>query len=124
MYGNYAELRGFFSSIRFFHRARLAKTNKEEAQMVEAGTMTMDQRTRTPLSVSGTMPLTMVSRDEKRIVCAVRGKEDTRRFLANLGFAEEAEVKIISELGGNLIVAVKGARVAISRAMASRILVR
>lgn len=92
--------------------------------MVEAGAMTMHQRANAPMSVSGTMPLTMAGRDEKRVVCSVRGKDDTRRFLANLGFVEEAEVQIISELGGNLIVAVKGARVAISRAMASRILVR
>jgi ferrous iron transport protein A len=92
--------------------------------MVGVGAMRMNTRANTPMSVSGTMPLMMAGRDEKKIVCSIRGKDDTRRFLANLGFVEEAEVQIISELGGNLIVAVKGARVAISRSMASRILVR
>ena len=46
----------------------------------------------------------------------------TKRFLNNLGFVEESEVIVVSELGGNVIVQVKGTRVAISRAMAGRIL--
>ena len=92
--------------------------------MAEAGAMAMKKKTDAPMSMSGTMPLTMSGRDETRVVCSIRGKDDTRRFLANLGFVEDAEVQVISELGGNQIVAVKGARVAISRAMASRILVR
>ena len=53
---------------------------------------------------------------------AHRGKDDTKRFLNNLGFVEESEVIVVSELGGNVIVQVKGTRVAISRAMAGRIL--
>ena len=52
------------------------------------------------------------------------GKDEIRRFLNNMGFVEQESVQIISEFGGNLIVAVKGARVAVSRAMASWILVR
>lgn len=92
--------------------------------MVGAQTMTRNYSAKTPMSVSGTMPLTMAGQGETRTICCIRGKDDTRRFLANMGFVEQESVQIISEFGGNLIVAVKGARVAVSRAMASWILVR
>ena len=86
--------------------------------------MTRNYSAKTPMPVSGTMPLTMAGQGETRTICSIRGKDDTRRFLANMGFVERETVQVISEFGGNLIVAVKGARVAVSRAMASRILVR
>ena len=86
--------------------------------------MTRNYSAKTPMSVSSTMPLTMAGQGETRTICSIRGKDDTRRFLANMGFVEQETVQVISEFGGNLIVAVKGARVALSRAMASRILVR
>ncbi len=76
-----------------------------------------------PVSMAGAMPLAMMSKGTTGRICSIRGKDDVRRFLANLGFVENAEVQVISEVGGNLIVAVKGTRVAVSRAMASRILV-
>lgn len=92
--------------------------------MVGAQTMTRNYSAQTSVPVSGAMPLTMAAQGETRTICSIRGKDDTRRFLANMGFVEQESVQIISEFGGNLIVAVKGARVAVSRAMASRILVR
>lgn len=54
-------------------------------------------------------------------VQTVRGKDEVRRFLANLGFVEGASVSVISELGGNMIVNVKDSRVALSKSMAARI---
>lgn len=87
-------------------------------------TMARNYSAKKPIAVSGTMPLTMAARGETRTICCIRGKDETRRFLNNMGFVEQESVQIISEFGGNLIVAVKGARVAVSRAMASRILVR
>lgn len=68
------------------------------------------------------MPLSMVRTGEKVRVKSISGKDDTRRFLSNIGFVEDAEVAIVSELNGNVIVNVKGTRVAISRAMANRVL--
>jgi ferrous iron transport protein A len=44
------------------------------------------------------------------------------RLLA-MGFTVGSEVKVVAELAGNLIVAVKDSRLAISREMANRILV-
>ncbi|QHI71823.1 FeoA family protein [Aminipila terrae] len=67
------------------------------------------------------MPLTMSRPGTQVTVSDIKGKDDTKRFLETLGFVEGTKVMIISELGGNVIVNVKDARVAISKAMASRI---
>ena len=56
-------------------------------------------------------------------VKSIRGKDQTRKFLQNLGFVEGAKVTVVSSLAGNVIVNVKDARVAISEQMASRIMV-
>lgn len=69
------------------------------------------------------MPLSFVKTGQKGKIRKVGGKEDTRRFLSSLGFIEGADIEIVSENGGNMIVLVKGARVAISREMAGKILI-
>lgn len=69
------------------------------------------------------MPLCMAVPGTPARVSSVRGKDEARRFLENLGFVPGTPVTVITELDGNLIVAVRGARVAISRGMASKILV-
>ena len=63
------------------------------------------------------IPLAMVSGGETVKVLSIRGKDEVQRFLRNLGFIEGAEVTVISELGGNVIVSVKGTRVAVSKSM-------
>ena len=52
-----------------------------------------------------------------------RGKEEVRSFLEKLGFVVGGEVTVISEIAGNMIVNVKGARVAIGKDMANKIMV-
>lgn len=69
------------------------------------------------------MPLSMINIGEKKQILKVNGKDETRRFLANLGFVEGSEVTVVSELAGNVIVNVKETRVAIDRSMANRIIV-
>ena len=64
------------------------------------------------------MPLTMVKTGEENTIKKVGGKEETRRFLENLGF-----VTVVSEIGGNMIVNVKDSRVAIGKDMANKIMV-
>lgn len=71
---------------------------------------------------AGALPLSMVRRGETVRVRAVSGKDEIRRFLGNIGFVEDAEISVVSEMNGNVIVNVKGTRVAISRSMASRVL--
>ena len=69
------------------------------------------------------MPLSMAVPGTPGRVNCVRGKDEARRFLENLGFVPGTPVTVITETGGNLIVAVRDARVAISRGMANKILV-
>ena len=53
----------------------------------------------------------------------IGGKEEVRSFLEKLGFVVGGEVTVISEIAGNMIVNVKGARVAIGKDMANKIMV-
>ena len=69
------------------------------------------------------MPLTMAKEGEPAVIHKVGGKEETKRFLENLGFVTGGMVTVISQIGGNLIVNVKDARVAIGRDMANKIMV-
>ena len=43
--------------------------------------------------------------------------------MASLGFVEGGKVTVVSEMGGNLIVNIKDARIALSKSMAGRIMV-
>ena len=61
------------------------------------------------------MPLTMANPGECYTIRKVGGKEETRKFLENLGF--------VSEIDGNLIVNVKDSRVAVGKDMAAKILI-
>ena len=67
--------------------------------------------------------MTMVGIGKESVIQRVGGREETRRFLENLGFVVGAIVTVISEIGGNLIVNVKDTRVAIGKDMANKIMV-
>ena len=69
------------------------------------------------------MPVTMVPTGEPNVIKKIGGKEETRRFLENLGFVTGGMVTVVSEIGGNMIVNVKDSRVAIGKDMANKILV-
>lgn len=69
------------------------------------------------------MPLTMASTGKPNIIKRIGGKEETRRFLENLGFVAGGIVTVISEVGGNIIVNVKDSRVAIGKDMANKIMI-
>jgi ferrous iron transport protein A len=69
------------------------------------------------------MPLSMVKEGEINTICKVGGKEETRKFLENLGFVSGGEVTVVSQINGSIIVNVKGSRVAIGRDMANKVMV-
>lgn len=69
------------------------------------------------------MPLTMAKTGETAVIRRITGKDEVRQHLAELGFVVGAEVTVVSEMAGNLIVQVKDSRVALDRSMANRILV-
>lgn len=69
------------------------------------------------------MPLSMIPEGQPSVIKKIGGKEETRRFLGNLGFVVGGTVTVISQIGGNMIVNVKDARVAIGKDMANKIMV-
>ena len=69
------------------------------------------------------MPLAMARIGEERTITRLAGKDESRRFLEKLGFVVGASVSVVAEMNGNLIVNIKGARVAISREMANKVFV-
>ena len=69
------------------------------------------------------MPLTLADIGEENIIKKIGGKPDVKQHLENLGFVVGGAVSIVSSIGGNLIVNVKDSRVAISKEMASKIMV-
>ena len=69
------------------------------------------------------MPLTMVKEGEPNVIRRVGGKEETRRFLENLGFVTGGMVTVVSVIGGNVIVNVRDSRIAIGKDMANKIMV-
>ena len=68
------------------------------------------------------MPLSFLRAGESAKVAKIRDKGDIHRHLENLGFVEGAEILVVSENQGNLIIQVKGTQVAIDRSIASRII--
>ena len=69
------------------------------------------------------MPLTLAAVGEENRIKKVGGKPVVRKHLENLGFVAGGNVTVISVLGGNVIVNVKEARVAVSREMAQKIMI-
>ena len=69
------------------------------------------------------MPLTFAAVGEQNIIKKVGGKPEVRQHLENLGFVAGGSVTVITAIGGNVIVNIKEARVAISKEMAGKIMI-
>ncbi len=69
------------------------------------------------------MPLSLADVGEENTIKKIGGNTEVKKHLENLGFVVGGNVKVISALGGNVIVNVKESRVAISEEMARRIMV-
>jgi ferrous iron transport protein A len=69
------------------------------------------------------LPLVFAPVGESNTIKKIGGSTEVKKHLENLGFVAGGEVTVINEIGGNVIVNVKGARVAVSREMAQKIMV-
>lgn len=69
------------------------------------------------------MPLTLAVPGEEVIIKRIGGNAEVRAHLQNLGFVSGAVVMVVNSMGGNLIVNVKNARIAISKEMAQQIFI-
>ena len=69
------------------------------------------------------MPLTMLNSGETAEIKRIKGRDDVKRFLENLGFVTGVEVRVLSSNEGNVIVQVKDSRVAVSKGIANKIMI-
>ncbi len=69
------------------------------------------------------MPLVLANVGEENTIKKIGGSPEVRKHLENLGFVVGGTVTTVSSLGGNIIVKVKEARVAISEEMARKIMI-
>lgn len=69
------------------------------------------------------MPLIVAEVGEENIIKKVGGSPEMKKHLENLGFVAGGTVTVLNSIGGNLIVNVKEARVAVSREMAQKIMI-
>lgn len=60
---------------------------------------------------------------ESNTIKRIGGREDTKKFLENLGFVTGGMVTVVSEISGNMILKVKDSRVALSKDMTNKILI-
>ena len=69
------------------------------------------------------MPLSMMGVGAVLRIKMVGGSDSVRRHLGDMGFVEGAEVMIVAEMAGSLIVGIHETRVALNRELAQKILV-
>lgn len=69
------------------------------------------------------MPLSFLKSGESGTITKITGKDEVQKHIGNLGFVVGEDVTVVSEMAGNVIVEVKGCRVALDKSMASRIMV-
>ena len=69
------------------------------------------------------MPLVLADPGEEAIIKKVGGSPEMKKHLEDMGFTVGGVVTVMNTIGGNLIVKIKESRVAISKEMASKIMV-
>lgn len=69
------------------------------------------------------MTLTIAPVGEQLLIHKITGRDEVRRQLATLGFVVGANVSVVNELNGNVIINVKNTRIALNKTLSNRILV-
>ncbi|MDR3282640.1 MAG: ferrous iron transport protein A [Candidatus Methanoplasma sp.] len=73
------------------------------------------------LPLCGGVPIVAARPGESGKLVRISGKTETRRFLSELGFIIGDSVRVISQNSGNVILDIKGSRIAIDRSLASKL---
>lgn len=68
------------------------------------------------------MPLSLVKVGETVKVSRVKGGDDMKRHLNDIGFAEGNEIHVVSSSGANIIVTILGARFGLDTKVAQRVM--
>lgn len=69
------------------------------------------------------MPLSLARQGETNYIRRISGKDEVRQHLAELGFVVGERVTVVNEVNGDMIIDVKGCRIALGKSMANRIMV-
>jgi len=69
------------------------------------------------------MPLAMLAPGDTRAIAGLKGQDDMKRHLQDLGFIKGEKVCVIGENPSGMILLVKGAKVALNRGLANKIMV-
>ena len=69
------------------------------------------------------MPLIYAQPGEESVIKRIGGNPETKRHLENLGFTPGGSVTLISTVGGNVIVKVKEARIALDEELAKKVMI-
>ena len=68
------------------------------------------------------MPLAMLKQGNSGIIKELHGGSAAVKHLEDMGFVAGETVRVISELAGNLIIELKGSRLALNKTLANRII--
>jgi ferrous iron transport protein A len=69
----------------------------------------------------GGIPLTMASEGDTGTIVRITGNQEARRYMSNLGFTAGSKVSVIKRVSKDLIVDIKGSRIAMDASVASRL---
>lgn len=69
------------------------------------------------------IPLILADPGDEAIIKRVGGNPEMKKHLEDMGFTVGGAITVMNTIGGNLIVKIKESRVAISKEMASKIMV-
>lgn len=69
------------------------------------------------------MPVSLAPIGEILYIKKIKEKDKALEFLHRLGCIEGEAITVVSKLGGNIIINIKGARIALDKNMANRIIV-
>ena len=69
------------------------------------------------------IPISLMRPGDEVIIQKITGDGAVRQHLAELGFVVGAEVRVVNQLGENMILAVLDSKIALDRTMTSRLMV-
>jgi ferrous iron transport protein A len=69
------------------------------------------------------IPLILAEIGKQKAIKKIKGKDETRRFLENLGFVVGSPVTVVSNCESDLIINVKNTRIALGKSIAKKIMI-
>ena len=69
------------------------------------------------------MPLSLGEIGKKYLIKKITGNDTVRAHLRNMGIVEDSYIQIVQSIAGNMILEVKGSRIALDASLVRRIIV-